>query len=352
MVVRSFHVALIAVAPMLLVPAVGRAQTVPDYGFTWATVTHAGNRPASPDKAPQFYPPHSEPAFVRGRVDYEYRIATTEVTVSQWLEFVQAYGPYYTGFRANSSFTGPYIVPTPLDPSEPAGYVARPGTENWATTMNWHMAARYVNWLHNGKAPQQEAFESGVYDASLLVQNPDGTWPIPPARSADARFWIPSIDEWTKAVHYDPNHYGDGLEGYWLRPNGSNDPLIPGYPDQGGQTLAGLGLPPLGPVPTPPPVGAYPNVTSPWGLLDASGGGPEWPDSGPGEGDVRHIKGGAQFSEFDPTVTDRLDWVGTGIARLASGSGLRIASVVPSPSSATVFLLSFLVRRRCNGIQY
>lgn len=336
---------LAVMAALLPAAASALAQPLPDYGYQWATITHPGNRPASAEEAPQFYPPHSEPAFIRGRVDYVYRIATTEVTVGQWLEFVQAYGPYYTGFRANSSFTGPYILPASLNPSEPPGYFARPGTENLATTMNWHMAARYVNWLHNGKAPQQEAFESGVYDASRFVQNPDGTWPALPDRSPGARFWIPSIDEWIKAVNYDPDRYGDGLEGYWLRPNGTNDPLIPGYPDEGGQTLAGLGLPPLGPIPSPLPVGSYPDVVSPWGLLDASGGVTEWLDSGPDSESARHIKGSSQFSEFDPTATDRLDWVGTGIPPLVSGSGLRIASAVPTPTSAMILIVLYFVRR-------
>lgn len=62
----------------------------PDYGYQWATITHPGNRHVNAQEGPNFHPPYSGPNLRIGRVDYIYRIATTEVTTGQYLEFVNA----------------------------------------------------------------------------------------------------------------------------------------------------------------------------------------------------------------------------------------------------------------------
>jgi formylglycine-generating enzyme required for sulfatase activity len=334
----------------LLVLAVSAAcfgQPVPDYGFTWATVTHPGNRPANSSEAPSFYPPNSNPPLVKGRVDYAYRIAKTEVTSAQWVEFANAYAPYHTGGRFNSHFTGPYISPTELNPALPPAYRVAPGYENVATTMSWYFAARFCNWLHHNKAGNREAFENGAYDASTFVGSVETGWPIPADRSPGARYWLPTLDEWTKAVYYDPNRYGPGQEGYWKRPNGQDRPLIPGFPEEGGQTSAGIPLPPDGSPPRPIPVGAYPDVQSPWGLLDASGTVGEWMGDGPNQINYRYGKGSLAFLPYDNDRSDKIDTLGAGLAHLG-GAGFRVASIVPAPSVfvCTSMLGMGLFRRR------
>lgn len=76
------------------------------------------------------------------------------------------------------------------------------------------------------------------------------------------------MDEWIKAVYFDPDHGGTGQAGWWDQPNGSDTPLIPGLPGEG-ETTADLftddGAWFI-------PLGSYPDVQSPWGLLDVSGG--------------------------------------------------------------------------------
>lgn len=325
----------------------------PDYGFQWATVTHPGNRAANQTEAPEFFPPFNTPALNKGSVGYNYRIATTEVTTSHWLEFVQAYAPYHAGPRTLTAFTSWNIFPTSLDPDEPAGYVMRPGTENVAVTMSWYFAARYVNWLENGKAPQREAFESGVYDAATFAQNPDGTWPQPGARAPGAQFWIPTVDEWVKAAFYDPNRYGEDQEGYWQRPNRGDALLIPGLPQNGGQTLHGAPDELRGDY----PVGLFSNVLSPWGLLDVSGGVTEWLGDGAGWSNVVFTMGTRNFGLLDER-SDRVDQLGATFATSATGHGLRIASAIPSPSAGAfaigaIVVLSSRRRRRlaCDSSQ-
>lgn len=45
-----------------------------------------------------------------GSVNRRYRMARTEVTVGQWLEFVNSYAPYYEGPTNWSEFTSRWIV--------------------------------------------------------------------------------------------------------------------------------------------------------------------------------------------------------------------------------------------------
>lgn len=66
---HRWGIAAFGASAWLLACGVACARGVPDYGFQWATVTHPGNRPASQSEAPDFYPPYSTPALLKGRVD-------------------------------------------------------------------------------------------------------------------------------------------------------------------------------------------------------------------------------------------------------------------------------------------
>jgi hypothetical protein len=315
--------------------AAGPAAAQPNYGFDWATIGHPGNRDTIESEI--LY----EPGLRVGGVNHKYRMTRTEVTVSQWFEFVNAYSPYWDGALNDSDFTGNWINPTNNDPKDPQ-YEMSPGSENRPTNMSWHIAARFVNWLHNGKAGEQSAFENGVYDTSTFTQNEDGTWNDQREHSPDAQFWIPTLDEWTKGMYYDPDRYGPGQEGYWTFPDGGQEPLISGWPWDGGETGAGLEHKQDSPYLD---VGSYPWVTSPWGLLDGSGGENEWVEDISGDASSRMAKGTAQFWP-DPWYNDRLDII-TGLAPDASAFGFRLASVVPAPGVVSVgSIVAFITRRR------
>ena len=232
----------------------------PDDGYVWLTVGDVDNI-----KFEGYFGWFAG----RGSVLYEYRIAQSEVLTAQHLEFVQAYWPFYDGDPLSEHFTGMFITGW----RQGNGYVyeSMPGWEDAPNTMSMRMAARFCNWLHNGKVNEQWAFDKGVYDTSTFTRNPDGSYNDDYTRAPDARYWIPTADEWLKAVYYDPDRHGPGKGGWWIHPGSSDERLRIEYPENGGQTNGGLWewynsrL----------PAGMYPDVRTPWGLLDASGGASE-----------------------------------------------------------------------------
>ncbi len=294
-------------------------------GYTWSTITHAGNR--APNASEHWW----DPSFSAGSVGYEYRMATTEVTGSQWFEFVQAYAPYIGANYFDSGFSGPAAF-VGFNAQGVPRYVMDPNVRNQGLSISWRYAARFCNWLQNDRALTQNAFENGAYDTSTFTRNPDGSFNDQLAHNPDARYWIPTRDEWVKAANYDPNRYGEGQDGYWLYPAGQNEPLTPGPPGApGAQTSAGLDIAKHG----IPDIGDYPDVQSPWGLLDMSGGSSEWWESA-----MLFPNGRVQYRDYKfseaggpiPDFYDMLD-VHSSTVPIVGLAGLRLASPVPAPST-------------------
>jgi hypothetical protein len=314
------------------------AQMPPSYGLDFVTVGSPGNRPANAQEAPLLYQLHNPPRLV-GAVGYEYRITRTTVTVGQWFEFVEAYAPYWQGAPGDVLFTSIWVDWTG------GGYRMKPGSENHPASATWRLAARYANWLHNGKVNERWAFEDGAYDTSTFTQNPNGSFNDQAKHSPGAKFWIPTNDEWAKAVHYDPDRYGPGQEGYWLYPHGKDEEPVPGYPWAGGETNTALFSLPVQPAPHFD-VNAYPHVTSPWGLLGVSGGEWEWMEDF-STGHTVRLTRTSSFKSSGPFPRDRLDLESFGNPRLAA-HGFRIASVIPAPSTlgGVIGILVFFAQRR------
>ena len=299
-------------------------NVAPDYDFQWATIGDPGNR-ATRDDELGFATPNRH----LGSVNYAYRMATTEVTVGQYFEFAQVYHPYYTKNTGNvlgfSDFTGGDIR---LAFGE---IMIRDGVSpNKPIDLGWEYAARYVNWLHNGKVNEEWAFETGVYDTSTFTQNPDGTWNHQATRDPDALFWMATTDEWVKAGYWDPE-LNNGEGGYHLFPNGSSVQSLPGV-----ERNAGMGPD------FPLDVGSFSDVMSPWGILDMEGGVREWTESvSSGQLNLRFQMGSdhGDIAFGEKIARDMVGRLGTSSV-FSSGGGIRLVSVVPSPSTAGMFVVS------------
>ncbi len=270
------------------------------YDWTFSEIGDVGNAPAivhNWNQGVEF------PGFTRpvGQVNHRYRVATTEVTWGQYFEFIEAHSRTLPVNIRDGIVSSDYITPGPSPIPSPITYIGFSNGQahysidaaraNQPATSTWRYFARMVNWLHNGKPDVDHAvasdFETGVYDTSTFGRVSNG--PTGPyytdqdTRSEGARFWIPSMDELTKAAFYDPNKGGDGEGGWWQWGNSSDEQPIPGEPALGGQANAGAQVPGNNQWPEgharPLDVGSYPGEQSPWGLLDSAGGGREWTES-------------------------------------------------------------------------
>jgi formylglycine-generating enzyme required for sulfatase activity len=336
-------------APSIPLTAAALANGVQDrittsYGIEFVTVGAAGNAPLATTGR----------ANGRGSVGYEYRIARSETTTAQWVDFMNAVSmrpaseaiPFISppqgiwGGRIDSTYTGPGVR-----------YEVIPGRENQGVgNISWRTSAIYCNWLHNDQAITRDAFLGGAYDVSTFGyvfnpatgQNDIATDQI--ARSAGARFFLPTWDEWLKAVHYDPSANG-GAGAWWQQPNASNTPLTYGPPTNSqAQSSAGFSSP----NPFTIPLGSYPTVQTPWGLLDASGGAAEWTESPDraNTGEVYRFIDGSAWTQNG--VLDRPSAYGSWFPSLDLGYfGFRVAASIPSPSVAlTVVVGGALFFRR------
>ena len=298
----------------------------------------------------------------RGSVGYAYSIGRFEVTTAQWVEFYNAvlarpdaisfpaqtlWTPTVWGAVRDTSYTGPGTR-----------YRVNPNVANAAMLpvggISWRTAAIYCNWLHNNKSTDASAFLSGAYDVSTF----SGGFPTftdQASRSAGARYWIPSWDEWMKAAHFDPNRpNADGSTGgWWLYPHMSD--LAPtygppaGFPGGSAANQANSGFNTPDDVEYRIPLGAYANVQSPWGLFDVAGGTAEWTETiYTLQGRMsRNTPGSARGEDAASAIFD----VGSNQPQLPfSRQGLRIATSIPSPGTSLVLALltcmSGLRRRR------
>jgi hypothetical protein len=317
-----------------------------EYGIEFVTIGAPGNAPLVTTGR----------ANGRGSVNEEYRIGRFEITTAQWVQFMNAVSmrpqseaiPFISppqgiwGARVDSSYSGPGVR-----------YEVIPGQENRGVgNISWRTAAIYCNWLHNNQSTSRSAFMNGAYDVSTFgyaVDPISGLQDVPTdnfTHNAGARFFLPTWDQWLKAVHYDANRFGPGLGGWWDQPNASNTALIPGVPGNPlAQTSAGF----LSPTPYTIPLGSYPTVQTPWGLLDASGGTTEWTESFFQFIDGRRwpLLDGSSWTQS--LVRDRVFEFAAEFPSLdLLNFGFRIAATVPSPASGSLLMVAALVavRRR------
>jgi formylglycine-generating enzyme required for sulfatase activity len=331
------------------------AQVDPLSGIDFVTVGAVGNAP---------YQGPSGNVVGRGRVDYEYRIGRLEVTTAQWVEFMNA------ALDRPSTDRIPHVFAP--DTWGARGVSAQNGGRRWeatpagamlpASAIDWRTCAIYCNWLHHGKSLDRSAFLSGAYEVSTFAYIGDTSmFTDQLTRSPGARYWIPSLDEWVKAAHYDPSKQNsDGTTGgYWRYGNSSDSPFVLGPPGvlvNGVPATANTGwrsdqFPGYDPFSVP--LGAYANVASPWGLLDVAGGTSEWTEDWAQAPDEsfprwRMLEGSSRY--YGSFSGDRVDrsHAGRDPTDFNEENGFRIAASVPAPgvSLGIALLGCTLLRRR------
>jgi formylglycine-generating enzyme required for sulfatase activity len=331
---RTHFFAILAVTGVLCLAA-GSARAVE---MDWVTVGDPGNQP---DTVPYY-----GGGELIGAVDYTFAIGKYEVTNAQYVEFLNTVDPEATnslqplGLYDNRRLNDPYVG-FQVVPDAPAGqrYQVVPGSANKpASIMDWWAAARFCNWMHNGQIAG--GTEDGAYTIPADFTIPNTNLYIPP-RNADARFWLPSLDEWHKAAYYKG---GSTDAGYWDYPTQSDSPPAsvapPGGPHSANYNTNWPDPAPFGPT----DVGAYVDSPGPYGTFDMGGNVTEFNEW---QEDIYiALRGGSYGGSTDQLASDS---VSTGATPLVTGStiGFRVATI-PEPSSVIVFtgLYALMILRR------
>jgi formylglycine-generating enzyme required for sulfatase activity len=302
-------VAIALAATLIASPADAPAVTI-----NWSYVGNPGNAP--------------DPATGLGAVDHAYKIATYDVTNSQYVDFLNAKDPsgadplgLYNSPMSSTPYGGIDYNPSAANGNK---YSAVPGAANHPVNfVSWYDAARFANWLNNGQGNADT--ETGAYTLFGGPATPTIT------RNPGAHVFIPSVDEWYKAAYYSPANAA-----YYSYPTSSTAPPIATTPTSAPYSanydLSAGNL---------TDVGAYSGTTSPYGAYDM--GGDVWQLTEKLQGDTAESLGGS----FDDH--------GFGAAFLKAGYpfmigassgfyeiGFRVASI-PEPGSLTILASALAV---------
>jgi sulfatase modifying factor 1 len=271
----------------------------------------------------------ADPLTGYGAVDHAYRIGKYEVTNAQYGEFLNAKGqsndygiynsnmPTYGITQSGVSGNFSYTVTTAL--------ANRP-----VVLVSWFDAVRFANWMTNGQGNAD--METGAYSlngaaSGIIFAN------------AEAKFHIPSQDEWYKAAYYNAVNAA-----YSLYPNG-RDTISEADANYGGSVGSSTD------------VGSYSDDASSYGTLDQSGNVWEWNDATSSDSDTPRLLGGAYDmcmatggpppSSYRHAINEYEESVGI---PSYGNVGFRLASVVPEPTSIVLTMLAsgmmFIRRKR------
>ncbi len=292
-----------------------------------------------------------------GAVSYDYQIGKYEVTIGQWVEFLNATAKSDPHGLYSSSMTGPNLISAGITRSGSDGSYAysvmdNPPGQSSAnhpiTYVSFYDAARFANWLHNGQG--LGSTETGAYRLSsgdlvaatrsggvstyttsgpttlaigdqvsitgftnggslgtrfnvtgvvtslpsanqFTMANTNGDAVadgvgsfngVSSSHAANAKYWLPTEDEWYKAAYYGSALNG-GSGGYYLYATQSDSPpgqTMGSSPNQANWNVGNVYA--VGPTPLNTSanylanVGAYSGSPSPYGAFDMTGNVREW----------------------------------------------------------------------------
>ena len=301
---------------------------------------------------------------------YEYSISKTEVTVSQYLNFVNSFG---SGVGVNSEnmnvmlntsigevciYEGLSHQPNVITYDSGSGKFEAINNQGEApiTYVSAIAGALYSNWLSNGASAGSDCL-SGVYDFKTYGFSVDV---FKNAKRSEGGYMLCSIDEWVKAGYYSPELNG-GEGGYYQFATQSDTAPTASLPTSEANT-ANLASKNYDETARSrfTDVGSYPNSSSYYGTFDQEGNASEWTDTLYPEGGILSMPEGVVISGTYAT-TSASENTGLDVTLFLNGNdcdssdvwtGLRMVYIeaVPEPSAyAAIFAVlafAFAARRR------
>jgi len=168
-----------------------------------------------------------------GAVGYRYGIGQLEVTVAQYVDFLNTVDPagrnkhkLYSSTESGTEW--PKYGQIDFSAPAAAGHHYSVASPEWADKpygfANFLRSARFANSLYNGQVIAKQATSAGsfkyvTYRVRLSRRTEVGMYDMhvrAMTRSHKTGFVVPSQNEWIKAAYYDPN--GGGKYSYWQYP--------------------------------------------------------------------------------------------------------------------------------------
>ncbi len=225
-----------------------------------------------------------------GQVATSYQIGVTEITNTQYVEFLNAkaatdplglynqfMGPFSdggfpdggitrSGMDGNYTYTVKETVPAGLPDGSDYTYGDKP-----VNYVSWYDAIRFANWMNNGQG--SGSTETGSYTLLGGTKVPSNADSI--TRNAGATWFLPTENEWYKAAYYD----GAAVT-YFDYPTGTDAPPDNNLPatDTGNSAnfLSGSLTTTGDPGYPMTAAGSYLLTQSPYGTFDQGGNVAEW----------------------------------------------------------------------------
>jgi len=243
----------------------------------------------------------TNPTSGYGQVTGDYRMGVYEITNDQYAKFASN-NPYFTG-----------------------GSVA-------ANMVSWFEAAQFVNYL-NTSTGHQAAYKFTADVMGVWQDGEDGYDATNPFRNSNAKYFLPTEDEWVKAAYWN----GTSLQTYATKPGESLTQ---------GDGLSGTGWNYYDSVYSPRDV--YSGSAALHGTYDMMGHVWEWMESNYdgdfSSGSYRGVRGGSSgYGDDCLSSSDRFS-SDPDIEFIVSG--FRVASEVPEPCSLVLLLGGGLILRR------
>ena len=265
-----------------------------------------------------------DPVTLFGNVNHAYTIATLDITIGQYVTFLNAVAKNDAHGLYNEKMSSDLLVAGIARSGRPGHYqysaIGPSGSfqissatpnDRPITYVSWFDAARFANWMSNGQpsgSQSRRTTEDGAYNLTSLSAKKglaitkNG---INPNTNSAPSYFIPSENEWYKAAYFNPT-LNNGTGGYNLYATQSNTAPgnIPGigindanYAYRGAFSITQLLSIDFNQNYLTD-VGSFINTRGPYGAYDQNGSVWEWNDMDGSTTPVRIIRGGGWTSFY------------------------------------------------------